>query len=146
MNERSILDREILLMLRKSVELEDHLDRHKHFYCWPEAACDAFLRKTHEYLCLLSSVANRFHTMRPPKHYFDVTIKAHGLLHCAKSAYGISPTLVWCYMGEDMMKKMKALLSQNTRGTQWIAVGDKTIRQYVYGMDFLLDERRCFKR
>ena len=146
MDQKERVDREILLLLRKSVALEEHLEQNKHFYCWPKAACDKFLETTHEYLCLLSTVADRFHNMRPPKYYFDVTIKAHGLLHCAKAAYGINPTLVWCYMGEDMMKKMKSLISQNTRGTHYLDVGDKVMNQYIYGMDYLLDERRCFAR
>jgi hypothetical protein len=146
MDRKRLVDKQINLMLKRSVQLEEILHKNKDCYCWPKNVCDDFRTKTFEFLNLSSAIAEHFHTQKPPLKLFDVTIKFHILIHAALFAYGINPCVTWNYMGEDMMKKMKVLVQANTRGTKWLDVGDKVIDQYVQGMDFLLDPDERFFR
>jgi hypothetical protein len=127
--------------------MEEILDSNKALYRWNDATCDEFLALTLKYLELQKGLANHFDEQDPPIALFHTTIKSHMLVHCALYAYGINPTVVWNYMGEDFMKRMKPLAQSNTRGTHWSDVNGKLVEQYVQGMDlFLLDENIGFFR
>ena len=141
MDRKADVDKQINLMLKRSVRLEEILHDYKDFYCWPAAVCDEFQAKTFDFLNLSSAIAEHFHTLKPPLKLFNVTIKFHILIHATIFAYGINPCVTWNYMGEDMMRRMKPLIQANTRGTKWLDVGNKVVEQYVQGMDFLLDDR-----
>ena len=132
---------QIKLLLKKSVHLETIIDDNRSYYRWPEPVCREFLETVFEYLALQTALNTYFVTLRPAIALFHVTIKSHMLLHCAIYSFGISPSMVWNYMGEDFMGRIKSLVLQNTAGTAWLKVNEKLVDQYCRGMNsFLVDD------
>ena len=50
------------------------------------------------------------------------------------------PKLTWCYMGEDMMGKMRALVMACAKGIPPWAVGDKVLDRYAYALDLTVKD------
>ena len=135
------------LLLRKSDELETIIDDHKDEYRWSDSVCEYFLATTYDMLALQRAVSNWFHNQTPAIALFHTTIKSHMLVHVALYSFRINPSMVWNFMGEDFMKRMKTLCQQNTCATDWLDVNAKLIDQYCRGMDFfLLDDNMEYFR
>jgi hypothetical protein len=144
---RKMVHAQIKLLLARSVELEEIIDANKSVYRWPENICERFLECTFELCALQRAVSNWCSEQQPPIAMFNVTIKSHMLIHCALYSFGINPVMVWNYMGEDYMKRIKKLTAQNAVATNWLNVNAKVIEQYVRGMDlFLQDESAGYFR
>ena len=141
--DRRLLHAQIRLLLKKSVELEVIIDDNKEFYRWPTPVCEQFLQSTFDLLELQRAVSNFFHNQEPAIALFHTTIKSHMQLHVALYSFGINPIMVWNFMGEDFMKRMKTLAQQNTSATPWLKVNAKMVDQYCRGMDFFLLDGNC---
>ena len=135
---RMMVHRQIDLLLLKSAQMEEIIDAHKNTYVWPRQVAKQYLKITFDYLSLQQSVHNWFSGQRPCIALFHITVKSHMLVHGALYNFAINPSLVWNYMGEDFMKKIKKLAAQNAVATNWLSVNQKVVQQYVHGMDFFL--------
>ena len=132
------MHQQIVLVLQRSVKLEQIIEDHKLEYRWDTPVCEDFLETTFDYLALQKALSNYFVGQSPPIALFNVTIKSHMVLHCALYNFGINPCMVWNYQGEDFMGRVKKLVQQNTNGLQWKAVNGACIEQYIRGMDLIL--------
>ena len=141
MDNRNIQHKQVRALLKRTVRLEEIMQENRQHWKWPRAASTEFLKNTWEYLELKRALANHYHQSSPAVWLFHVTIKSHYLVHLALFVEHMNPTLVWNYSGESMMKRIKSLCQQNSRGTGWLNVEPKVMDQYVYGMEFLLDDQ-----
>ena len=71
------------------------------------------------------------------KRLFNVTIKAHYVIHCVLDAEHINPRLTWCYAGEDMMFRVRRLLATCTYNTLTSESIRKFVQKYVFGVHLL---------
>jgi len=51
----------------------------------------------------------------------------------------MNPRMVWCYMGEDMMGKVRVLAMASAKGQKPWQVTEKTMIRYLYGLDCLFE-------
>ena len=66
-----------------------------------------------------------------PKPLFNVTIKAHYIIHIAVTAKFLNPRLAMCYSGEDYMHHMKRLVQSSVRGTKRLRFTRKCVTKYA---------------
>lgn len=66
------------------------------------------------------------------------TFKHHWLLHCCKMAAFVSPRHVWCYSGEDFMRKMKKLMQSCLAGRAALSSQRRFMERYVLALTFEL--------
>jgi len=146
MDKKDTVHKQIKGLLQTSIKLDSIITNNFNHWKWPAAEAELFLQTTWEYLTFKTSLANHFQDREHPIRLFHVTIKSHYLVHLALSVFHMNPCLAWNYSGEALMKRVKSLCCQNVRGTPWLQVEPKTMRQYVYGMESLLDEDRAWWR
>lgn len=127
----------IVLMLQKFIRMDDILDAHApHLHPkLPTAAATEFEQCGFDACALLTQLAD--HYMRiEPKPLFNVTIKAHYIIHIAVTAKFLNPRLAMCYSGEDYMHHMKRLVQSSVRGTKATEVNKKMCDKVRYAMHF----------
>ena len=93
------------------------LDLYLHFDTLPETDGQAYKEAACNYARALSPCAA--HSSR--EHggalmIFDVTAKAHWMLHGADNAIYLSPRFSWKYSGGDLMRKVKVLHATCCKG------------------------------
>ena len=116
----------VSLMMKKLITMDYMLDAHApHIHPkLPLPQAIAFETAAFDALALLTAVAD--HYMRvDPKPLFNITIKAHYLVHIAVNARYLNPRLAMCYSGEDYMHHMKRCVAMAIRGTKATLVGKK---------------------
>lgn len=64
------------------------------------------------------------------KKLFSLTSKAHMVMHSAMLSGTISPRLIWCFMGEDFMRKIQKLAESCVRGVKGTNVSQKMTMHY----------------
>ena len=69
---------------------------------------------------------------------FNFVPKNHYVFHLAMLGRHMSPKLVWCYMGEDLMDKVKKLAQGSFRGTYPKNLGNKVIGKYLVALSLAL--------
>ena len=69
---------------------------------------------------------------------FNFVPKNHYLFHLAELGQHMSPKLAWCYMGEDLMYKVKVMAQGSFRGTAPRKLGNKILKKYLLGLSHAL--------
>ena len=69
---------------------------------------------------------------------FNFVPKNHYMFHLSQLGRHLSPKLAWCYMGEDLMHKVKVLAQGSFRGTPPKILGNKILAKYVIGLSYAL--------
>jgi hypothetical protein len=146
MDKENTVHKQVKGLLQASIRLDSIITNNWNHWKWPAAEAALFLKTTWEYLTFKTALANHFQDCEHPIRLFHVTIKSHYLIHLALSTFHMNPVLAWNYSGEALMKRVKSLCCQNVRGTPWLKVEPKTMKQYVYGMEFLIDDNRALWR
>ena len=100
------LHKRILITLKKNVELERLLDQETGWNFKGESY-SKFVKVAHEMLCGYNACQGS--AARLALEMFNVTVKAHHVLHCVHRSKWIHPKAVWCFQGEAFMKVSKAL-------------------------------------
>ena len=67
---------------------------------------------------------------------FDITIKTHLVCHSAKESRHINPRLVWCFSGEDYMRRSQELAQSCVRGNKPYDVTNKMANHFRLGLHF----------
>ena len=111
-NNALVVHRQIALYLKMNQEIEETLIVRKELLALPSEDGDKFEETCTAMLLLLSSIAEHFITER----LFNLTQKAHFLQHIALLARFINPRCTWCFMGEDMQKRMSTLAKTCVNG------------------------------
>ena len=141
MSDECLQHKQVHLLLKSSVKLEDMLHEHKALVRFPEEIADHFLEVACRLLMLATALARHYNTHG--KKLWNITIKCHYLYHAAYNARNLSPRLTWTYAGEDYMQQIKRLAQSCVRGTPSWLVGGKIVKKYVRGFTFrFLDRKR----
>ena len=138
MNPASTQHRQIRLLLKTSCRLEDMLDEHRELVCYPEPIAREFEGHTWSYCRLLNALSADFASSG--QRLFDLTIKAHMLIHCARQSRNLNPRMTWCYSGEDFMHKIRTLAGSCLVGTKPWKYGTKFVKQYLVGLAMRLTD------
>jgi hypothetical protein len=122
------IHREVLLMLRLNVQMEDILSEHRSQITLPPSAAAAFEEATSGHLLLYAQLAKHF--AEEGLQLFDLTSKFHLLQHLSLLARHVSPRCVWCFSGEDLMSRVQLLAQSCSRGVHPLSVVSKMARHY----------------
>ena len=112
------LHQQIYLMLKPNVQLETTLTQYKDAIAFPAAIAQQLKEAAFGMCRLQGQIANHFVEVASETgvKLFDITSKAHMLLHCAMMSKYINPKVVWCFSGEDFMHKHQTLAMACVRG------------------------------
>ncbi|CAE7578117.1 unnamed protein product [Symbiodinium sp. CCMP2592] len=127
-NPRLHVHQQITLMLKQNMLMERVLSENKAALQFPAEAAEAFRKATTNMLLLYAAVATHF--ANAGIQVFDVTSKFHMLQHIADYCEYLSPRLVWCFSGEDMMRHTQKLAQACSRGVGPCMVVGKMSRKY----------------
>ena len=111
-NPQLSIHRDILLYLKLNLQIEEQLVDNKDNTSFPEEEAARFEGSVTSMLLLLTRIAEHF----LDENLFNITQKAHFIQHVALLAGYINPRLLWCFMGEDMQKRMATLAKSCVRG------------------------------
>ena len=140
MNSNLALHRQIRLMLKLNVHMENILSDYAHEIALPAGPAESFKRTAFQMGQVYSMVAEYFLTEEAYK-LFDVTCKLHHVMHCALLAKYLSPRKVWCFTGEDMMGKDQQLAKSCVRGNSGPSAVMKMADHYSLGLHLKFEER-----
>jgi hypothetical protein len=126
--------RQCLMALQYSVRMEQLVDENASVYVWPAAVAEEFASAAHNLLALQTALAQHYHPQGVL--LFSTTIKSHYLLHVAMLSRHLNPRLAWCYAGEDLMHRVRVLVSAAQRGTGPALVPSKVLRKYLWGLSY----------
>ena len=123
-------------LLEVSIDLETTITNHMKEIKFPVPVAIKFLQQCSDYTQQVTFLANHFH----PKgeRYFNFTFKFHQLLHCGFMARYLNPARTWCYQGEDMMQRVRALICSCTRSLPQQSWCVKGMDKYNHGYAFLV--------
>ena len=127
-NPRLHVHQQISLMLKQNVLMESVLTEHKDVLQFPAEGAQAFRKATTNMLLLHAAVATHF--AHAGLQIFDITSKFHLLQHIADYSEYVSPRVVWCFSGEDLMRHTQKLAQSCSRGVGPCQVVGKMARKY----------------
>lgn len=131
----------INLLLKLNCKLEALLALHAHELKLPNSAADR--AETYAFAMVQTQLEiNRFFEASEDcnKSLFSVTAKAHMCLHSILLSRYIHPFMVWCFMGEDFMRKVQKIGEASVKGLQATAVSTKMVAHYRLGLHLQLEE------
>lgn len=140
MNDAILLHRQIDLLLRLNAGFEILLDDHRDCFALPLEAATKLADMAFSMMQLCVQLAENFVEQGIP--LFDLTVKAHFVMHIAMQSGHINPRLTWCFRGEDMMRKVQELLQSSVRGNNGAMAFGKMISRYRLGLHLLFDSHR----
>ena len=110
----------VLIYLKLNLQCEELLDLNKseEFFNSEDAA--KFQSAAFGYSHIHHLLFDHFESEEVPKGMFQVTSKMHWQLHSALLSQYISPRLVWCFQGEDLMRKVQSLGASCTSGNSLV--------------------------
>jgi hypothetical protein len=73
------------------------------------------------------------------KVLFSLTSKGHMIRHSTLLSSYIHPWRLWCFMGEDFMRRVQKIGEASVRGMQATAVSTKMVSHYRLGMHLQLE-------
>ena len=117
-------------------ELEEILITYKHELALPSDVADTFANTCTGMLLVLSTVAEHFIGER----LFSLTQKSHFLQHISLLARYLNPRLTWCFMGEDMQRKLSHLGKACVSGQRPGQTIGKMMLRYRVGLHLLFEE------
>ena len=128
--------KQMTLIMKMAVQMEDIMDEHKDDFRLPALAAKKFKDSAYAFAGLTAVLGHHFH----PKglSLFNFTIKTHYLCHLGDMAAYWNPRKSWCYAGEDLMHKLKVLIQGSQRGAAPHVVVRKIILKYVQGLHLKL--------
>ena len=121
--------------LKYSVQMDSILDEHRRAIRLPAPAYQSFRDAGFNYMLLFNALGT--HYAEHGKKLFNVTIKAHYVIHCVLDAEHLNPRLSWCYAGEDMMFRVRRLLATCTFNESPSNSIRKFVQKYVVGVHLL---------
>ena len=99
---------------------------------YDDATAAEFLEHTQRYLVVLRALHHHYKHVEN-RELFHVTPKAHMVWHIAEASKRMSPSMSWCYMGEDHMRHCRQVCSRLIAGTAAWQVGRKFLSRWAKG-------------
>ncbi len=120
----------ILVYLKLNLQCEELLDYNKfeEFFSSEEAA--KFRSAAFGYTHIHHLLFQHFEFEDVPKGMFQVTSKMHWQLHSALLSEYISPRKVWCFQGEDFMRKVQTLGASCVSGNSLVTSTLKMVEHW----------------
>ncbi|OLP84827.1 hypothetical protein AK812_SmicGene34259 [Symbiodinium microadriaticum] len=128
--------KQIELMLRLNAAVEQTIIDYREALFFPAAVAATFATQVEKYLLLLTAVAEHYLEDR----LFDITSKTHFVQHCALQSHTLSPRAIWCFMGEDMQKKMQTLAKACVKGQGPVQATRKVAQRYRLALHLQLSQ------
>ena len=131
MNASLDIHKKINLILKLNCNMETLLDTYADcFKLQPEAA-----REFSDSCCAMYELQKELHSHflgdeECGKKLFSLTSKSHMVMHSALLSGIVSPRLVWCFMGEDFMRKVQRLAESCVKGVRNTNVSQKMNMHY----------------
>ncbi len=122
----------IKIMLKCNVQMEELLTAHKSKNKLPLEAANQFTAAAFSMGVCVAAAAQ--HYLLHQYKIFGITAKLHMILHCALHSRYINPRLVWCFMGEDMMKHYSTLAQSCVKGNRGPMAARKCIAKLRLAM------------
>jgi len=138
MNAGLEVHKQIRLMLLLNVRMEAILDTHQHEYKLPGDAANKFIKFAFGMAQCQSVVAQHFANEDCEKVLFESTAKTHMVLHAALTSGALNPALVWCFVGEDFMRKVQKLGESCVKGVTPPKALNKMVSHYRLAMHLQL--------
>ena len=114
MSDTIAVHKKIHVLLKLNWRIEELLEQHKFVYRFPPDAAANFRDSVNGMQLLQAQLCEHFEDNEP--RLFRSTEKSHFLQHLALEAQYLNPRMVWCFSGEDMQRKVQALMESCTRG------------------------------
>ena len=139
MNPTLDIHKKIKLMLKLNLKMEEMMDLYTDQIKFPAASAQKFVEFGFAMFQLQKDINNHFNADPDcNKQLFSLTGKIHMVLHSCLLSDRINPKLVWCFMGEDFMRKVQKLGESCVRGNKTAAVSQKMMMHYRLAMHFHL--------
>ena len=139
MNPTLEIHQKIKLMLKLNLKMEEMMDLYTDQIKFPAAAAQKFVEYGFAMFQLQKEINHHFNEDPDvTKQLFNSTAKCHMVLHSCLLSDRINPKLVWCFMGEDFMRKIQKLGESCVRGNKAAAVSQKMMMHYRLAMHFHL--------
>ena len=132
-----LVHRQIALYLKLNLEIEEMLIVYKNELALPTHAAEQFEKTLSSMLLILTQIAEHFIADR----FFNITQKAHFLQHISLLSKFVSPRLTWCFMGEDMQKRMSSLAKACVNGQRPGQTIGKMFSRYRIALQLQFQER-----
>ena len=134
----------IKLALQCSVKIDKLIDGPGNEFVMEGDTLAAYRKAIRCFLVLQNSLA-KYYNPRSIQ-IFDVTIKSHYLDHSGDQAAWLHPKKAYCYCGEDLMQKIKTVVTHACHGMCAQGVGRNVMEKYCAGMHFELSPERSWYR
>ena len=135
----TLQNRKIEVVLKLTCKCEEILRDAKGDYWLEDTQAAALTKAIFSMFHAQQGLAEEFKS-KGDSQLFTVTAKAHYLCHCALQSKFLSPRVVWCFSGEDQMKRLRQLSAFCfQRLAPWDATG-KILTHYRIAQHFLLDK------
>jgi len=136
--------RKIKLALQKCVKIDRLIDAPGNEFVMEGDTLAAYQNAIRYFLVLQNSLAKYYNTRSI--RIFDITIKSHYLAHSGIQAAWLHPKKAYCYKGEDLMQRIKTVVSYARDGICAQAVGSRAMEKYCVGMHFELSPESSWYR
>ena len=120
----------ILHALNSSARLEQILLEYKSDFKFPAPIAAEFKK-----LCLLHVRQQQALYQFGGHRVFNITFKHHWLVHAGHRALYQNPRMGWCFMGEDLMLKVRTVTHPCTFGTKGEVVHKKLLRRMIRDLE-----------
>ena len=128
--------RKITLMLKLNCSMEQILNDNREELSLPEKDAKQFKVSAFG-MCQLQLQLQEHHKSQGNAKLFSVSPKCHFLCHIASLAGCISPRQVWCFLGEDAMRRVQTVARACSRRVGNKEVTTKMLRRIRISMHLL---------
>lgn len=133
MNAGLVVHKQIELLLKCTIGLDKIIDENRHEVSMSESDSKRLISKAFSMAQVNLQVYNHFKDEGYSK-LFHVSAKMHMMLHNALLSGFVSPSLVWCFAGEDMMRKVQTLAQSCVKGVTGPVALRKMVAHYRLAM------------
>ena len=120
----------ILSALDSSARLEEILSEYKSDFKFPVPIAAEFRK-----LCLKHVRQQQALYQFSGLRLFNITFKHHWLVHAGHRATWQNPRMGWCFMGEDLMLKVRTMTHPCTFGTKGEVVHKKVLSRMIRDLE-----------
>ena len=127
---------QVEIFLTESCNIESVLERNSpDVHKLPPDDARAYSLAVERYCVVYNALGNYYaKEIAPPRPLFNVTVKAHYMMHTALLAKWWNPRAGWCYSGEDYMNVIRKVMALCARHLEAYDVPNKFCYKYRLGI------------
>lgn len=133
MNKNLEIHKTIQTLLKLNVKMEQILESHKEAVALPEQAAMQFKNCAMAMAQMQLKCSEHF-LEEPDIKAFNITSKTHMVVHSALLSKYLNPRKVWCFSGEDFMRKVQRLGESCVTGNNAAQASIKMVSHYRVAM------------